>query len=222
MPGWEFATVYEPARQVGGDFYDLYALPGAPDHLSLVVADVTGKGIPAALLMAFSRTIMRTESMGGGGPAKTLRQANRAIVNDVGCGLFLSACCAMLDTNTGALAYASGGHDPPLWFRAETGATQWLSARGFLLGAFPDVEPEECAIDLGSGDLLVFYTDGVTEARSPSRDLFGEARLTAIVEAHAASGAQRTQEALVTALNQFTAGTPQSDDLTLLIVSRQE
>jgi sigma-B regulation protein RsbU (phosphoserine phosphatase) len=128
----------------------------------------------------------------------------------------------MLDTRTGALAYASGGHDPPLWFRAETGATQWLSARGFVLGAFPDVEPEECVIHLEPGDLLVFYTDGVTEARSPSRELFGEERLMATVRAHARAGAQRTQEALVAALGAFTGGTPQSDDLTLLLVSRQE
>jgi serine phosphatase RsbU (regulator of sigma subunit) len=220
IPGWEFATVYDPARQVGGDFYDLFPSPGAPDRLSLVVADVTGKGVPAALLMAFSRTVMRSESMGGGGPATILRQANRAIVSDIRSSLFLSACCATLDTRTGALVYASGGHDPPLWFQAETGGTQWLSARGFVLGAFPEVEPEERAIDLGPGDLLVFYTDGVTEARSPSRDLFGEERLRATVEAHARGGALRTQQALVGELEAFKAGTPQSDDLTLLIVSR--
>jgi serine phosphatase RsbU (regulator of sigma subunit) len=220
IPGWEFATVYEPARQVGGDFYDLFPLPGVPDHLSLVVADVTGKGIPAALLMAFSRTIIRSESMDGCGPARILRQANRAIVHDIRSSLFLSVCCATLDTRSGSLVYASGGHDPPLWFQAETGGTQWLSARGFVLGAFPEVEPEECAIDLGPGDLLVFYTDGVTEARSPSRDLFGEDRLRATVEAHARGGARRTQQALVGELEAFKAGTPQSDDLTLLIVSR--
>jgi sigma-B regulation protein RsbU (phosphoserine phosphatase) len=221
IPGWEFATVYEPAWQVGGDFYDLYPLPGAPDRLSLVVADVTGKGIPAALLMAFSRTIMRSESTGGRGPARTLRRANRAIVHDVRSSLFLSACCATLDTGTATLVYASGGHDPPLWFRAETGGTQWLSARGFVLGAFPEVKPEECAIDLGPGDLLVFYTDGVTEARGPSRDLFGEKRLRATVEAHARGGAGQTKRALVGELEAFKAGTPQSDDLTLLIVSRK-
>jgi serine phosphatase RsbU (regulator of sigma subunit) len=220
IPGWQFASHYEPARQVGGDFYDLYPLPRAPERLSLVVADVTGKGIPAALLMAFSRTVMRTESTAGGGPAATLVQANRAIVDDIRPGLFLSACCAVLDTRTGALAYASGGHDPPLWFRAETGETEWLSARGFVLGAFPDVEPEECVIHLGHGDLLLFYTDGVTEARSPSRELFGEERLVATVRAHARTGARQTREALVAAIEAFVAGTQQTDDLTLLVVSR--
>jgi sigma-B regulation protein RsbU (phosphoserine phosphatase) len=206
---------------VGGDFYDLFPLPGATDHLSLVVADVTGKGIPAALLMAFSRTIIRSESMGGCGPATTLMQANRAIVHDIRSSLFLSACCATLDTRGGSLVYARGGHDPPLWFQAETGEAQWLSARGFVLGAFPEVEPEERAIEMGPGDTVVFYTDGITEARSPSRDVFGGERLRATVTAHAGGGARQIRTALVTAIEAFTAGTPQSDDLTLLIVSRQ-
>ncbi len=222
VPGWEFAAVYRPARQVGGDLYDFIQLPGEPGHLGLVIADVTGKGIPAALFVALSRTIIRSESMSDRSPATVLQRANSLIVRDIGYRLFLSTFYATLETTSGHLAYANGGHNWPLWLQADTGETQWLAASGSVLGAFPDVKLEERAIDMGPGDVLVFYTDGITEARNPSGDLFGEERLRTTVEASAGANAEQLQEAIVTAVETFIGDRPQSDDLTLFVVKRRE
>jgi serine phosphatase RsbU (regulator of sigma subunit) len=221
VPGWEFAAAYRPARHVGGDLYDFIPLPGEPSHLGMVIADVTGKGIPAALFMAFSRTVIRSEAMNGRSPATILQRANRLIVRDIRYRLFLSAFYATLDTRSGRLVYANGGHNWPLWLRAAPGETHWLAVPGFVLGAFQDVELPEQAIDVRPGDILVFYTDGVTEARNPNGDLFGEERLRATVQANADASPQQLQETIVTAVEGFADGTPLSDDLTLFVVKRQ-
>jgi serine phosphatase RsbU (regulator of sigma subunit) len=221
VPGWEFAAVYLPARQVGGDLYDFVQLPDAPGQLGMVIADVTGKGIPAALFMAFSRTVIRNEAMNGRSPATILQRANRLITQDIHSRLFLSALYAVLDTNNGRLVYANGGHDWPLWFQVQSGATHWLDVHSFILGAFDEVDLEERTLDVNPGDILVFYTDGVTEARSPAGDLFGEERLMATIQANAQASPQQLQEALLAAINQFTAGQPLADDLTFFIVKRR-
>jgi serine phosphatase RsbU (regulator of sigma subunit) len=220
VPGWEFAAVYLPARQVGGDLYDFVQSPDAPDQLGMVVADVTGKGIPAALFMAFSRTVIRNEAMNGRSPATILQRANHLITQDIHSGLFLSAFYAVLDTNNGQLVYANGGHNQPLWFQAESGVTHWLDVRSFILGAFEEVDWEECTLDVRPGDILVFYTDGVTEARSPAGELFGEERLLATIQANAQASPQQLQEVLLAAINEFMAGQPLADDLTFFIVKR--
>ena len=222
VPGWEFAAIYRPARHVGGDLYDFIQLPGEPGHLGMVIADVTGKGIPAALFMAFSRTVIRSEAMNGRSPATILQRANRLIVQDIRYRLFLSAFYAALDTRSGHLVYANGGHNWPLWRQADPGVTHWLAVPGFVLGAFQDVELEEQAIDIRPGDILVFYTDGVTEARNPSGELFGKERLRATVQAHADASVQQLQDAILTAVEEFTDGASLSDDLTLFVVKRQE
>ncbi len=186
-----------------------------------MIADVAGKGIPAALFMAFCRTVLRSESVIGHHPAWTLRRVNRHIVERNRSGLLLTAFCATLDTGTGHLVYASGGHNWPLWLRADSGETRWLTARGFLLGAFADLELEEGAIDVAPGDVLVLYTDGVTEARSPGGDLFDEERLLAAVEAQAGASAQQIVDAIVARVDAFADDRQQADDLTLFVVKRQ-
>jgi len=227
VSGWEFAATYRPARQVGGDLYDFIQLPtdvlirDEPGLLGMVIADVTGKGIPAALFMAFSRTVIRSEAMNGRSPATIMQRTNRLIVQDMRYRLFLSAFYAALDTRSGHLTYANGGHNWPLWYQADGNATRWLAAPGCVLGAFEEVEPEERAVAIGPGDVLVFYTDGVTEARNPEGGLFGEERLKATVEAHADASAQELQEAILAAVEEFTDGTSLSDDLTLFVVKRQ-
>ena len=221
VPGWEFAAFYQAARQVGGDLYDFFELPGQPGRLGLVIADVTGKGVPAALFMAFSRTVIRMESMTGRDPAAVLERANRSIIQDSRSGLFLSAFYATLDTRNGRLVYANGGHNRPLWLRAATGEPQELTSRSVILGMFEDVALEERQIDVAPGDLLVFYTDGVTEAMNAAGELFGEGRLQATVAANQGASAQQVLEAIIDALKTFTGDTPQSDDLTLFVVKRE-
>lgn len=221
IPGWEFAATYRAAQQVGGDYYDFFALPEAPHRLGLVIADVTNKGVPAALMMAFSRAIIRTEAMRGHNPAAVLEQANRLIAQDNRSQLYLSAFYATLDTLSGQLTYTSGGHDHPLWYRAAAGECRELVARGMILGAFERVSLEEHAIELAPGDLLVFYTDGVTEAMDAGDQLFDEERLRATVMAHAGASAGQMLQAIVNAVEAFIGDTPPSDDFTLFVVKRQ-
>jgi len=220
VPGWEFATFYEAAREVGGDFYDFLQFPGAPDRLGLVIADVTGKGVPAALFMAQTSTMIRVAARRSGGPAEALAEANVMITQDRHMSLLLTAFYATLDTRQGRLAYASAGHNRPLWLSAGTGLCQELKARGTLMGAFDHIELEEGVIDLGPGDVVVLYTDGVTEAMDVEHRQFGEERLVATVAACADAGAQQVVDAVVAAVRSFTGNIPQSDDLTVLVVKR--
>ncbi|MBI1878740.1 MAG: SpoIIE family protein phosphatase [Chloroflexi bacterium] len=129
-PGWEFAAIYQAAWQVGGDLYDFIELPADSPQLGLLIADVTGKGIPAALFMAFSRTIIRTEAMTSRNPATVLERANQLIIHKDHARPFLTAFYCLLDSQTGRLAYANGGHNWPLWLRAATGECQELTGRG--------------------------------------------------------------------------------------------
>jgi serine phosphatase RsbU (regulator of sigma subunit) len=225
VPGWEFAAAYQPARVVGGDLYDFLELPGEPRRLGLVIADVTDKGVPAALFMAFSRTIVRTEAMSSRNrnPAATLNRANRSIVRDIQSDsrLFLSAFYATLDTVSGRLVYANGGHTWPLWLRSASGEVQLLAARGIVLGVFSDIELEEREIEVAPGDVLVFYTDGVTEARGSDGQMFDEERLRAAVASSPEASAQQVLQAIVEAVEAFVGDIPQSDDLTLFVIKRR-
>lgn len=220
IPGWEIAAVYRSARQVGGDLYDIFVTPDEPYRLRMVIADVTGKGVPAALFMASSRTVIRAESSNGQGPAATLRRANRFITRDIHSRLFLSAFYATLDTRDGSLVYANAGHDWPLLLHADSGDVEQLKASGFVLGAFPDINLEEGRIGVNPGDKLVFYTDGITEARNSEDHLFGEERLSELMAKNAGSSAQQLLDLIVESVEQFIGDTPRSDDLTLFVVGR--
>ncbi len=220
VPGWEFAAVYQAARQVGGDFYDFPELPGEPGRLGLVIADVADKGVPAALMMALSRAMVRTATADGRGPSAALGLANELILKHSQTDLFVSAFYATLDTRGGRLTYANAGHNRPLWVQISSGEIQELAARGIVLGVLEDIELEEREIDVAPGDLLVFYTDGVTEAMNTDGQQFGRERLRAAVAATPEASAQHIIAAVVDAVRAFTGDAPQSDDLTLLVVKR--
>lgn len=218
--GWEFAAVYQAAREVGGDFYDFLEPPGAPGSLDLVIGDVTGKGVPAALLMTFTRAIVRASASVAASPADVLRRSNQHIIRDGRAGLFVTALYARLDLSTGDVTLASGGHDPPVWVQGTRHRTRLLETRSTILGAFADVDLEDRHIRLERGDVLVLYTDGVTEARDARRRLFGERRLRATLAAHATDPAARIADALMGELSRFAGDTPRADDLTLVVVKR--
>jgi serine phosphatase RsbU (regulator of sigma subunit) len=220
IPGWEIAAVYRSARQVGGDLYDIFVSPDEPYRLRMVIADVTGKGVPAALFMASSRTAIRTQSSNGRGPAATLRQANRFITRDIHSRLFLSAFYATLDTRDGSLVYANAGHDWPLLLRGDSGDIEQLKASGFVLGAFPDIDLEEGTVEISPGDKVVFYTDGITEARNSEDLLFGEERLSELLAENTGSNAQQLLDLIVESVERFIGDTPRSDDITLFVVGR--
>jgi sigma-B regulation protein RsbU (phosphoserine phosphatase) len=219
-PGWQFAAVYEAARIVGGDFYDFYELPGKPPRLGVVVADVADKGVPAALFMALSRTIMRTTALSGRGPGSALLRANELIRKDSASDLFLSAVYVVIEAQTGRVIYVNAGHNRPLWYRAATGLVEELTARGVVLGILEEIKLEEQRIDLAPGDVLVLYTDGLTEALNAEGEEFGAERLMAAVAAHAPASAAEIQVAIMSAYTTFTGGGEVVDDVTCVVVKR--
>lgn len=219
-PGWEFAAYYQAARQVGGDLYDFIQSPHDPHRLNLVIADVTGKGVPAALFMASVRSVIRAISLNNCPPAETLRRTNHFLVQDVGSQLFISAFYASLQTDTGQLSYANAGHEWPLWWQQQTQTVTQLKVPGMLLGAFDEIHPMQQEAAIEPGDVLVFFTDGVTEAHNAEKVLFDVERLHESVAQLAHLSAAEIVDGIVTAVSTFTAHTPQSDDLTLIVVKR--
>ena len=189
---------------MGGDFYDFISLdekssaPRGSRQICLVIADVTGKGVPSALYMAVARTLIRAETGKGQSPARVLQRVNELIISDNRSPLFLSALYALLDGQTGELVYASAGHNPPLCRRGASGQVEELPAQGYLLGAFGDVSFGEERTLLEPGDTLVLYTDGVSEARDGQGRFFGESRLKSAMAAAGDCPVEAMVEAIVT------------------------
>jgi serine phosphatase RsbU (regulator of sigma subunit) len=221
VPGWEIASFYEAARHVGGDFYDFFDLPDQPQRLGMVIGDVVGKGVPAALLMALSRTVIRARAVGGDSPSAVLAQANELIRVDSDAAVFLTAFYAALDVESGRMVYASAGHNPPLWLAADGSPVRQLRAQGTALGIFVQVEFQEQTIDVAPGDLLIFYTDGVTEAMDRQGQLFSEARLKALLATSHGASAGQVVQSVIDAVRKHAGGIAQSDDLTLLVLRRR-
>lgn len=221
VAGWDFAATYQPARRVGGDFYDFFDLAADSARLGIVIADVADKGVPAALFMAMSRTMIRTTALRGSAPSVALRRANDLILKDSNqSDIFLSAFYAALDTHSGQLTYTNGGHNPPFWYKASSGTLQKLTGRGIVLGLFEGIELEDCTIALEPGDMIVFYTDGVTEAMNVDGQEFGEDRLSAAILKNTQADAQIVMNAITDAIAAFTADAPQSDDVTIVVLKR--
>ncbi len=220
IPGWQIVAVYQAARMVGGDFYDFFELPGAQRRVGMLVADVADKGVPAALFMALSRTVIRTTALSGRGAAAALLRANQLILNDSQSDLFLSAFYAILEPETGRLIYANAGHNRPLWYHAATGAVQELRARGIILGVFEGIRIDERRIVVEPGDVLLFYTDGIPEALNAEERMMGMQRLVDVLKRTARLDAQAITDAIVEAYNEFTGDTEQSDDVTFFVVKR--
>jgi sigma-B regulation protein RsbU (phosphoserine phosphatase) len=222
IAGWQFAATYRAARQVGGDFYDFLDDARDEHRLGIVIADVTGKGVPAALMMAYSRAVLRAESMAGREPAEILANTNRLIMQDSQTRLFLSAFYAEIDLDSGLLTFANAGHESPLLLLADGAGIEDLEAPGVILGAYRDIGLESRRVTLEPGDTVVMYTDGVTEARDPQRRLFGEERLAAaaLAAATASADAEGVLDAVLSAVAEHTAGAEQADDLTIVVMQR--
>jgi len=229
--GWDFAAFCQPARQVGGDFYDVFKLPGDGDRLGIIVADVVDKGVPAALLMVLSRTLFRTTAISERGPAEALEHVNVMIRTDSGRyrihdesrgeDFFVSAIYAILDLESGLVSYANAGHNRPLWLHAGEGQIEELSARGIVLGLYDHIELQESQVVLAPGEGLVLYTDGLTEAMNADGETFGDQRmLDALGDCRVAS-AQAVIDRLLAGVNDFIDGESQSDDSTILVIRRE-
>jgi sigma-B regulation protein RsbU (phosphoserine phosphatase) len=224
ITGWDLAAYWQGARQVSGDFYDFVQL--SDQHCrhgqwGFVVADVADKGMPAALFMALSRTLVRTMAMGGSGPAEVLEKANDMIMADSRSDLFVTLFYAILDAQQGVLSYASAGHNPPLHFHARSGGISNLSAEGIAMGVIRNIELEQCQRVVEPGDVVLLYTDGVTDALNETMEEFGLTRLHRVLEEHNGGSAAHVIRAINQAVEAFVGDTPQFDDFTLVALKRE-
>src|ERR687898_604865 len=209
--GWQIAPYYQPAREVGGDFYDFLEL--ADGRLGVVVGDATGKGVPAALMMASTRSTLRAVAQACESPGDALRRVNDPLATDIPNNMFVTCFYAILDPHSGRLSYANAGHDLPYLHR--NGEAEELRARGMPLGLMPGMSYEEGEASLGEGGCVLFYSDGLVEAHDPEGDMFGFPRLRRLVAEH---GQERMLvDFLMGELTSFTGeGWEQEDDITLL------
>jgi serine phosphatase RsbU (regulator of sigma subunit)/ketosteroid isomerase-like protein len=216
LEGWQIAPYYQPAREVGGDFYDFHLL--SEGHVGLVVGDATGKGVPAALVMSSTRSMLRALARASNSPGEVLEQVNDLLVTDIPANMFVTCFYAILDPKNGRLVYANAGHDLPYWRRNVRGAEE-LRARGMPLGLMPGMGYEEDEIVLKGGESVLFYSDGLVEAHDPKGEMFGFPRLRALVAQH---GEQRTLgDFFLEELYSFVGeGWEQEDDITLLTLRR--
>ena len=222
VPGYEVASHYEAAREVGGDFFDLFRLRRRGRPLSVVIADVTGKGIAAALLMAFSRPLLHAAIDHTTGPAAALERTNRILVEERRSSLFITALCARLDLPSGRLAVAKRRARAAVGrARADGSPIECLLGAGPLIGAFPTLDIPEVATDLAPGDLVLFYTDGVTDARDAAGERFEEERLFAAVESARGGTAQDVVDAVAGAVDRFQGPPSPADDVTIVAVRRE-
>ncbi len=222
LPGWQLAAALQPARETSGDFYDAFPLPNG--KLGLLVADVSDKGMGAALVMALARTLLRTYAYEyHGRPDYVLRVANRRILADTQSGLFVSVFYGVIDPYAGALTYANAGHNPPYLLRNHgSTSTELLKRTGMVLGVMEGVEWQAETVSFAPGDMLVAYSDGVSDALSEADEFFGEERLRAVVEQQRGATAQEMLDAIVAAQRSFVGSGPWFDDATLMVLRRDE
>jgi serine phosphatase RsbU (regulator of sigma subunit) len=218
IPGCSVASFWQAARQVSGDFYDFLEL--APDRWGMVIADVADKGVPAALFMVLSRTIVRTIAFNRHDPGPTLERANSIIWNDTTSDLFVTAFYANWEPNKQRLTYGNAGHNPPLLIRS-SGKTELLRGDGLALGVLERIRIQQCEVQLQPGDTVIFYTDGVTESMNEDLDEFGLERLRLAALSAKGRDAQGIVQAIKHAIRDFTGETAQSDDITLVVMKRR-
>ena len=218
--GWEIATAYRAARVVGGDFYDAFELPGQAGRIGLIIADVTGKGLTAALMMAFTRAVHRAAAYNGSSPADWLERTNRVLIRDARTGLFVTAIAAEVDPSKGLLRYASAGHEPALMARWGAHSVEELPAGGMLLGLAELAPTADQEVPFEPGDLAVLYTDGVTDAIDADGARFGTERLAGAVARTRGLVAPEVVSEILAAVDGFAGSAEPADDLTLVAVRR--
>jgi serine phosphatase RsbU (regulator of sigma subunit) len=215
--GIEIAACSIPALEVGGDFYDF--IPIDSTHWGLVIADVSGKGIPAALFMALSRTLIRASTKRIHAPAEAIREANSFIVDDSKSSMFVTLFYAILDTEQKSIIYVNAGHNPPLLLNAGAdGDIALLKAEGIALGVVDDIDLQSVDIPLKPGDIMVLFTDGVTEAINERNEEFGQERLVKLIRETRMLPAREIRKRIFDEINRFAGDQPQADDITLIII----
>jgi steroid delta-isomerase-like uncharacterized protein len=215
LEGWQISPYYQPAREVGGDFYDFHLL--SEGRLGLVVGDATGKGVPAALVMSSTRSMLRALARASNSPGEVLEQVNDLLVSDIPPNMFVTCFYAILDSKSATLSYANAGHDLPYLRHGDE--AEELRARGMPLGLMSGMSHEEGEAALREEDDVLFYSDGLVEAHDPKGEMFGFPRLRALIAEH---GEERALgDFLLEELYSFVGERwEQEDDITLLTLKR--
>jgi phosphoserine phosphatase RsbU/P len=218
VPGFELTGWYRPARQVGGDYYDL--VPRRDGQIGLVLGDVSGKGMPAALMVSTLHSALRLLLDHIPFGPSLLEQLNRHIVESSAANKFITMMVAELDPHTGVLHYMNAGHNPGILLRGN-GAVEQLGAGGLPLGLLPEARYQSRAVTLEPGDLLCIYSDGITEAESPDEEEFGMGRLIDLLRRERHQPLAELVNEIPRAVGEFSRGLPQGDDQTLVLLRRQ-
>lgn len=211
---FDLFAILEPAREVGGDFYDFYLLDG--EKLCFIIADVSGKGVPAALFMSVTKTFFKVMAGGAKMPHQLLNAVNSELADNNDSSMFVTVFCGILDYKTGELFYANGGHLPPVIIRKDTEPNFIDMPDGMVLGIFEDYQFETAKITLQKADKLFLYTDGVTEAMNHKNDLYSSERLLNCMKRLSDKSIENMSKDLLKDVKVFTDGAPQSDDITIL------
>ncbi|MFZ5518128.1 MAG: SpoIIE family protein phosphatase [Candidatus Zhuqueibacterota bacterium] len=225
LEGYEIASHYESAKEVGGDYFDFIEVD--KDTLGIVVADVSGKGVPGSLIMTMIRTALRTEARSIRSASEVLARVNEFVVNDMKKGMFVTLFYVIIDSKKRRINYASAGHNPMILYRQGSKKTYYLNPRGFPVGiSLPDTELfkrsiESDTIQLAEDDILIIYTDGITEAMNGRREMFSEERLQDVIRKSGHLRANAFIDKLRDEIHSFTEGYEQSDDITVVAIKEQ-
>jgi len=225
IEGYEIGALYRAAKEVGGDYYDFVQVDDRT--VGVVVADVSGKGVPGSLVMTMIRTALRMEARGNRSASDVMARMNTFVTEDMKKGMFVTMFYVVLDSVNRVVTYASAGHNPMILYRGESDATYFLKPKGIPVGIdAPDADLFRRTISverltLKQEDMLVIYTDGITEAMNPAREQFGEGRLLAAIKKHGHLSAQEFSQELDREIHEFTLGALQNDDITLVAIKEK-
>jgi phosphoserine phosphatase RsbU/P len=214
LPGFEVASAWQPARAVGGDYFDVLKL--SENRLAICIADVSGKGVPAALLMANVQASLRTSVRDLDSPARVCSIINGMLCETIAADKFVTFFCGVLDVTLGTFRYCNAGHPYPIL--VSSGAVHMLDQGGAVLGVFPAWTYQDSSVNLSSGDRLLLFTDGITEAEGPQGEEFGMEKVAAFAKTHAEDSATRINQQLLAQVTEF-CGTQFHDDATLLVLA---
>jgi len=214
----DIAASMTPAKDVGGDFYDFFRIDD--EHIGFLIADVSGKGIPAAIFMAVSRTLIRATGIRGGSPAECITYSNRLLSEESVDCMFVTVFYGILNVKTGDVSYCNAGHNPPYVLTADGEVKMLPMSQDPMVGAISGIEFHDCQLHLDKGDTLVLFTDGVTEGMNSNFQEYGEQRLEALLPSIAGRNCQAMVQAVRDDVATYVGGAEQSDDITLLVMKR--
>jgi PAS domain S-box-containing protein len=221
LTGFDIAAKSVMAKEVGGDFFDVIpfeVMPLETGTLGVLIADVSGKGVASALFMALSRIVVRVTALWNRDAAKTIESANDIIAQDSKAGMFVTLFYGILSEKDRTMTYVNAGHNPPIVYRSRDGSMEELGRTGIILGALEDQEYSSRSIGIGPGDVVVLYTDGVTEAADETGEMFGEEKLKAIIRENSGSSSSEILAKILASVESFGKGEPQFDDITLMVI----